>query len=401
MLFEYKVIDKDGSEKEGTIDAVNIDVAISSLQRRGFTISSVNPSGETSFLKKNISFFDRVSSKEMVILSRQIATLFDAQVSTLKIFRLLAADSENILLSKSLSEVSDDLQAGSSISNALGKHPKIFSNFYVNMVKAGEESGKLDQIFSYLADYLDRNDAVSSKAKNALIYPAFVIGTFVTVMILMLTLVIPKLSAILTEAGQEIPIYTKIVLAVSDLLVNYGVFVLILAVVGVFFTIRFMRTENGKMYFSKIKLNLPFLGNLYRKLYLSRIADNMNTMLVSGISMVKAIEITASVVDDKTYAGIMTRAAEAVRGGEPFSEALSDEEHIPNILLQMVRVGEETGKLGDILSTLSKFYRREVTNAVDTLVDLIEPIMIVLLGLGVGFVLASVLVPIYNISSAI
>lgn len=401
MLFEYKVIDKDGSEKEGTIDAVNIDIAISSLQRRGFTISSVNPSEETSFLKKNISFFDRVSSKEMVVLSRQISTLFEAQVSALKIFRLLASDSENILLSKSLSEVSDDLQAGSSISNALGKHPKIFSNFYVNMVKAGEESGKLDQIFNYLADYVDRNDEISSKAKNALIYPAFVVATFITVMILMLTLVIPKISAILIEAGQEIPIYTKVVLFASDLLVNYGIFVLLLLVLGIFFVGRFMRTESGKVYFSKIKLNIPFLGNLYRKLYLSRIADNMNTMLLSGISMIKAIEITASVVDDKTYAAIMTRAVESVKGGLPFSEALSDEEEIPNILLQMIKVGEETGKLGDILSTLSKFYRREVSNAVDTLVDLIEPTMIVLLGLGVGFVLASVLVPIYNISSAI
>jgi type IV pilus assembly protein PilC len=401
MLFEYKVIDKDGSEKEGTIDAANVDVAISSLQRRGFTISSVNPSGETSLLKKNISFFDRVSSKEMVVLSRQISTLFEAQVSALKVFRLLASESENILLSKSLSEISDDLQAGSSISNALGKHPKIFSNFYVNMVKAGEESGKLDQIFSYLADYLDRNDEVSSKAKNALIYPAFVIATFVTVMIMMLTLVIPKLSAILIEAGQEIPIYTKVVLIASDLLVSYGIFLLLLLVVGGFFTGRFMRTENGKKYFSKVKLNIPFLGNLYRKLYLSRIADNMNTMLLSGISMVKAIEITASVVDDRTYSEIMTRAVEAVKGGSPLSEALSEEEEIPNILLQMIRVGEETGKLGDILETLSKFYRREVSGAVDTLVDLIEPAMIVLLGLGVGFVLASVLVPIYNISSAI
>jgi len=402
MLFKYKVIDKDGLEKNGTIDAINVDVAISSLQRRGFIISSIKPAGgESSFLKKNISFFDKVSSREIVVLSQQISTLFEAQVSALKIFRLLASGSENILLNKSLSEVSDDLQSGSSISNALSKHPKIFSNFYVNMVRAGEESGKLNEIFSYLADYLDRNEAVTSKARNALIYPAFVVMTFVVVMILMLTLVIPKLSQILADAGQEIPIYTKVILSISSLLVNYGVFVLILIVIGSFFTIRFARTDSGKAYFSKMKTSIPFLGSLYQKLYVSRIADNMHTMLLSGISMVQAIEITASVVDDKSYEAILTRAAEAVRGGSPFSEALSKEEEIPNIMIQMIKVGEETGKLGEILKTLSKFYRREVSNKVDTLVDLIEPTMIVLLGLGVGFILASVLVPIYNISSAV
>ena len=402
MIFKYKVIDKEGAEKDGTIDAVSKDVAITSLQNRGFVVIAVNSFDEkVPFLKRSISIFSPVKSKEVVILSRQIATLFEAQVSALRVFRLLSAESDNPYLGEVLVEVADDLQGGSSISKALEKHPKVFSGFYTNMVRAGEESGKLDQVFAYLADYLDRNDEITSKAKSALIYPAFIIVTFVVVMILMFTTVIPKISAVLLEAGQDIPIYTKIVMGISSILVNYGVFLLILLIVGGYFLFRYIKTETGKKYISSLELSIPYVGDLYKKLYLSRISDNMNTMLISGISMIKALEITSTVVDNERYKEILERAVEMVRSGSTVSEALSGYDEIPGILVQMVRVGEESGKLGEILETLSKFYSREVNTAVSTLVDLIEPVMIVLLGLGVGLILTSVLVPIYNISSAV
>src|SRR5262245_20449665 len=220
MLFNYKAIDSTGAEKSGSIDAVNVDVAINSLQRRGLIISEIKSAeDEGGLLSRNLTIFQRVSNKDVVILSRQMSTLFSAQVSALRIFRLLSTEAENPALQTILSEVADDLQGGSSISKALSKHPKVFSPFYVNMVKAGEESGKLDETFVYLADYLDRNYAVTSKAKNALIYPAFVIFTFVVVMVLMLTLVIPKISAILESAGQTVPIYTRIVIGMSTFVV--------------------------------------------------------------------------------------------------------------------------------------------------------------------------------------
>jgi len=402
MLFNYTAIDKDGNETKGSIEALNQDVAISSLQRRGLVIASIRGEEEKkSLLSKDISFFERVKNKDIVILSRQIATLFEAQVSALRVFRMLGSEVESPLLSRVLTSVAEDLQAGSPISAALAKHPKVFSNFYVNMVKAGEESGKLDETFSYLADYLDRSYEVSSKAKNALIYPAFVIGTFVVVMVLMLTTVIPRLSDIIAESGQEVPVYTKVVIALSDFLVNYGVFALIALVVGGFLFWRYVRGSAGALAFARFKISIPYIGTLYRKLYLSRIADNMNTMLASGIPMVRGLEITASVVDNAVYEEILTTAVEQVRSGSSVSDSLGASNDIPNIMVQMIRVGEETGELGNILKTLARFYQREVTNAVDTLVDLIEPVMIVLLGLGVGSLLASVLIPIYNISSGI
>ncbi|MBX4210735.1 type II secretion system F family protein [Candidatus Parcubacteria bacterium] len=402
MLFVYKALDQAGATKEGSIEAVNVDVAISALQKRGLIISTIkSPDDAKTLLTSDIGFLNRVSNKEIVILSRQIATLFEAQVSALRVFRLLAAENDSKVLRKTLNQVADDLQGGSSISGALSRHPKVFSSFYVNMVKSGEESGKLDEIFLFLADYMDRTYEVTSKARNALIYPSFVIVVFVAVMVLMLTVIIPKISLILKESTTEIPLYTKVVLGMSDFLVNYSLLFLVLIIIGVFLLWRYTRTERGKFALAEFKLEVPYVGSLYKKLYLSRISDNMHTMLQSGITMLRGLEVTAGVVGNEVYERILLKTVDAVKGGMPTSQALSEYKEIPGIMIQMIKVGEETGELGNILDTMAKFYRREVTNAVDTLVDLIEPVMIVVLGLGVAILLASVLIPIYNIASGI
>lgn len=401
MLFTYRALDRDGHEREGTVEALSMDQAIGTLQRRNLIVSSIAPAEEKSILSTELGFFKRVSNKEVVILSRQIATLFEAQVSALRIFRLLAAEVDNRHLAEILTQVADDLQGGSPISKALGKHPKVFSSFYVNMVRAGEESGKLSDTFGYLADYLDRTYEVMSKAQNALIYPAFVIGVFVIVMVLMLTLVIPRISSILLESGQEIPLYTQVVIAVSQFLTDYGFFLLIAVLGAAVAALRYIKTPTGQLFFDSFKLQVPYVGDLYQKLYLSRIADNFSTMLVSGVPVVEAVDITAAVVGSATYERILKESGEAVKGGASISDAFGTHPEIPGIMTAMIRVGEETGELGNILATLAKFYRREVSTAVDTLVDLIEPLMIVMLGLGVGTLLASVLIPIYNLAGNI
>lgn len=402
MLFNYEVLDEKGEKKAGSIDAINVDVAISSLQRRGLVLASIKEAnGRDSFLSSKISLFDRVSGKEIVILSRQLATLFQAQVSALRIFRLLSGESENNLLRNKLNVIADDLQSGSSISTALEKHPKIFSEFYVSMVKTGEESGKLDQVFEYLASYLDRSYELTSKVRGALIYPAFVVITFITVMVLMFTMVIPKISGILTESGTELPIYTTVILGLSNFLVEYGFVILAIVTVIGFFVVRFIRTPDGRMFYDQFKLQIPYISTLFKKLYLSRLADNMNTMLSSGIPIVRALELTSNIIDNKIYQGILVNSMSAVKGGKTLSESLSNNpKEIPGIMVQMTRVGEETGEVGTILKTLADFYTREVKTAVDSLVSLIEPVMIVMLGGGVAVLLAAVLVPIYNIAGA-
>lgn len=400
MIFKYKAITNTGEQRSGTIEAFNVDIAINQLQKTGLIISQITSNEEKEFKIPLLSFMNRISNKDIVILSRQIATLFQAQVSALRIFRLLSEQAENPVLKKYLITISEDIQGGSSISNAIEKYPTAFSSFYVNMVRSGEESGKLDEIFNYLADYMDRTYEVTSKAKNALIYPAFIIMTFIGVMVLMFTVIIPKIALMIVDSGQPVPFYTKVVLWISDLLVNNILMIGIAVVIISYLVWRYIRTDEGSLYLDKLKLDIPYIGSLYRKLYLSRISDNLNTMIISGIPIIKALEITSAVVDNKIYQAILTDALKKVKEGTPLSEAFSQHKEIPVLLSQMIKVGEETGELGSILKSLAKFYQREVTSAVDTLVGLIEPVMIVGLGLGVGFLLAAVLMPIYNIASA-
>lgn len=404
MLFNYKAVDSANIQREGTVEAPTIDAAISAVQKRGYTLVAIDEAVKqgsiADLFNVKFEFFNSVSNKDIVILSRQISTLFQAQVSPLRIFRLLSAEIDNPLLKQAMNEIVEDLQAGNSISRALSAHPDIFSSFYVNLVRAGEESGSLEKAFEYLADYLDRQYEVVSKARNALVYPAFVIGIFILVMSLMLTLVIPNIAKILEDSGQELPIYTKIVIGVSDFMTNNIAIILILLSVGGVALYRFSRTAVGKRTIDEITISVPYLGDLQRKLLLTRLCDNMATMLSSGVSIVQALEVTADVVDNTVYKEIIEAALEEVKGGRSFADSLSQYPEIPGVLTQMAKVGEETGSLASILETLSHFYRREVNNAVDTMIGLIEPAMIVALGLGVGVLLASVLMPIYNMTSA-
>lgn len=399
MTFKYRVSTQTGEQTEGVIEAQSKEAAIVALQRRGYIVLSIRDQAKNDKIL-GLSF-ERIPMKDIVIMSRQISTLFDAQISAVKAFSLIGTNAENKWLKLRIDQVVNDIQSGSSIASALSRHPTLFSTFYTNMVKAGEESGKLSQTFQYLADYLDRQYELRSKTKNALIYPAFVILVFFGVMFLMLTKIIPKLSVIIKESGQDVPVYTKVVIALSDFLVNFWYLVpVILVAIGVFVWLQ-LRTERGKIFMDRTIITLPVFGKLYRKIYLARIADNLDTMLSSGVSIVRSLEITAEVVGNRVYKSIMESTVEAVKSGSALSDAFSRYEPIPQIMTQMIKVGEETGSLSNILRTLAQFYKREVTEAVDTLIGLIEPVMIIVLGISVGLLLASVLMPIYNIAGGI
>ncbi len=401
MLFQYKAVDEKGANKEGEIDAASRDMAISGLQRRGLVVISIKDAKESKSLLQ-FSFRTKIKSKDIVILSRQVSTLFEAQVSALKAFSMLASNAENKALGAKLEQVCEDLKSGVSISGALAKHPEVFSGFYLNMVKVGEETGKLNEIFMSLAEYLDRQYALTVKTRNAFIYPIFVIFTFFVVMTLMFVIVIPKLSAIITESGQPVPIFTQIIIGLSSFFIHYGFFVLIFLVFLAVWLWRISSTEQGKVYLDKIRLAVPYVGTLYKQLYLSRISDSMDIMLSSGVQILRVIDITSEVVGSLVYKALLKDVANGVKSGLALSQTF--EKHpvdIPSIMVQMIKVGEETGSLGVILKTLADFYKREVDDAVDTLVGLIEPVMIVVLGLGVGILLVSILGPIYNMASSI
>ena len=401
MLYKYEATTAEGEEKRGVIDAANRDIAIAALQRRNLIIISVEEAKESGFFSKPLAIFNRVKPRDVVILARQLSTLFEAKVPVLTSLKLLAGETENPALREKMSVLLDDIQGGSSISEAMSKQPDVFSKFFVNMVRSGEESGKLDEVFSYLASYLERNYELASKARSALIYPIFVLVAFFGVLVLMLTVIIPKLSVILKETGQELPIYTKAIIAVSDLLINYGIFVLIALIVGAISVWYYLRTGQGKAGFARFQLSIPYVGVLYRKLFIGRMLDNFETLLSSGVSVIRTLELTADVIDSEIFRQILTESIEAVKGGSSISESLSRYEDIPGLVVQMIRVGEETGKLAFILKTLSRFYKKEVDTAIETLMSLIEPALIIVLGLGVGLLVAGILGPIYNITAGI
>ena len=400
-IFIYKAIDPSGNEKEGQINAINVDVAISTLQHQSLIIKTIKSEEQAKgFLGREFTLFQGIKVKDVVMVTRQLAVLFEAQVSTLRVFRLMAREVEKKQMADVLNDVADRIQGGETVSQAMSRHPKVFSNFYVNMVRSGEETGKMDKTFMFLADYIEKNYEMTAKAKSALVYPAFVIATFIIVMILMLTMVIPKMTAILVDSGQDIPVYTRVVMGLADFVTNYGIYLLILGLVGGYFLWKWMQTDEGRASFHEFQMKIPAVGTLFTKLYLSRIASNMATTLDAGIKMVRVLEITKEVVDNKVYEDAFADIIEDVKKGVTVSEAMSRHSVFPSVMVGMVKVGEETGNTGQVLRTLANFYSREVMNAVQALVDLIEPAMIVLLGCGVGILLLSVLVPMYQMTQA-
>ncbi|TSC78252.1 MAG: Uncharacterized protein G01um101429_866 [Parcubacteria group bacterium Gr01-1014_29] len=399
MKFNYRARTQEGELRNGAVEAATVDIAVSSLQRRGLVVVSLEPEKENSFSSGMFRLFERVKQKDIVMLSRQLATLFEAKVPVVESLKVIVSEMENPLLKREIATMLDDIQGGAEISQAMARHPKVFSAFYVNMVRSGEESGKLDETFIYLADYLERSYELITKARNAMIYPAFVLGAFVIVIMLMLVVIIPQLAPILKEVGGELPIYTRIIVGLSDFMRSFGVLLLLIgALVGVLLW-RFYQTPAGKLAVHRFQMSVPIIGTLYQRVYMARVADNLHTLLSGGIPVVRALEITAEVVGNEVYRTIVLNSIESVKGGSSISAAFAQHPDIPPLMSQMMRIGEETGRLDTILQSLARFYQREVDSLLENLVDLIEPILILVLGGGVGILVAAILLPIYSFST--
>lgn len=402
-VFNYQAKTVTGEPRQGTVDAPSMESAIDILQRNNLIIINVNPVARSvGFIKDGrIKFFDRVVLREIVVLSRQLATLFEAKVPVIQALKTLVSQSSSYPLKEAMAEILDDVNGGSSLSLALSRHPKIFSRFYISMVKSGEESGKLQEVFSYLADYLDRSYNLTLKARNALIYPAFVFVSFIGVVTVMLVVVIPKLTSIFEQTGQAVPLYTQVVIGASYFLRSWGWLLLIVIAAGAFALWRYVRTERGQLAFDTFKIKVPILGPIYEKIYLARFADNLASLVVAGIPILRALQITSEVVGNKVYEAAILAAAESVKGGSMIANSFESSHVIPLLVTQMIKIGEESGKLDQILASIAKFYQREVDNLLDNLVSLIEPALIIFLGIAVGGLVASILVPLYNLSSAL
>lgn len=408
MKFTFSAKQLDDKIINGVVTAISKDNAIKILQDKELEIISLdelNKKGLEADFGKYLAYasmFERVSLKDVVDLSKQMAALLDAGVSVVKALQLLSEGTQKQVLKRTLDIVLQDVKSGKPISTAFGKHKNVFSDFYVNLIKSGEESGKMSQAFAYLSEYLDRNYALVVKVRNAMIYPAFVISIFFIVMILVFTMVIPKLAEILKESNVTLPLLTRVVLSISDFLVNYGIYFGLFSIAaGLYFFITFKNSAAWTNFFDTVKIKVPAVSNVFKMLYVTRIADNIQTLLTSGVSLTKAIQITADVVGNVHYKKILEQSLLDVKAGVTFSSSLAKHKDlIPGTLTQMLKIGEETGEIGKLMGNIAKFYQREINTTIDTLVGLIEPMMIVLLGLGVGLLLVSVLMPIYNLAGS-
>ncbi len=399
--FQYQARTKQGEVQSGVIDTSSEEAALDTLQRSGLIVVSVEERRGPSLLEMRLPFGRQVRQKDVVVLSRQLATLFEARIPVTDALKTLVSETGRPALRASLAEILDDVTGGMNLSQALAKHPQVFSSFYINLVRSGEESGKLQEVFTYLADYLERSYELTSKAKNAMIYPAFILFAFLGVLVVLLVVVIPRLTEIIQETGQPIPFYTQIVIAVSFLLRQWGLVLLIFIIALALFIWRWAQTAKGRYFFHGLQITVPILGGLYRKLYMARLTDNLQTLIAGGIPIIRALEISGDVVGNERYKQAIESAIESVKGGGTISAAFERVPEIPALVTQMIKIGELSGRLESILGSIAKFYQREVDSAVENLVSLIEPALIIFLGVGIGVLVASVMVPLYNLVGSI
>lgn len=392
--FEYQAREQSGETRSGALDASSQDNALESLHQSGLIVISIRERARPFMEQLRLS--GHVKQKDLVIFSRQLATLFEAQIPVVQALKTLVAETSKAALQTVVQHVLDDITGGLSLSQAMMKHPKAFSPFYVNLVRSGEESGKLQDVFTYLADYLERSYYITTKARNAMIYPAFILVAFMGVLIVMLVFVIPRLASIFAETGQQLPFYTQAILSTSLFLQKWGFIVAILAVIGGIFGWRWSKTNEGTQILHRAQISTPVIGTLYRKLFMARLTDNLKTLIMGGIPILRALAITGDVVGNVIYKKALEDAIESVKGGNTISAAFERTPEIPALVTQMIRIGETSGRLDYILGSVAKFYQREVDSAVDNLVSLIEPILILFLGGGVALLVGSIMVPLYN-----
>ena len=393
--FEYRARDKNAEIHEGVIEAGSQEGAVDTLHQAGLIVVSIQEKALPFLARLHLG--GRVKQKDLVIFSRQLAILFEAQIPVVQALKTLVAETQKKALQRIVSQVLDDITGGLSLSQAMGKYPLVFSSFYVNMVRSGEESGKLKDIFTYLADYMERTYYIASKARNAMLYPAAVLCTFFIVLTVMMVVVVPRMATIFTEAGQTLPWYTQAILNFSFFLRAWGLLLLFMLIAAGAVVARWTKTDEGRLFFHRLQVRTPIIGTLFQKLYMARLTDNLRTLITGGIPILRALSITGDVVGNDVYKQAAADAIESVRAGNTISSAFEKTPEIPKLVTGMIRIGETSGRLDFILASVARFYQREVDATVDNLVALIEPMLILFLGGAVAILVSSIMIPLYNL----
>ncbi len=399
MQFEYQAKDQNGHPHSGIVVAETQAKAESLLSDNNLTILSLTVV-EESILAKLFPFGKTVPPKEMVLFSRQMATLIGAKVPLLQALRILVDQVNNKRLKTVIKEIIQSIESGNSLSLSIAAYPEIFGNVYVSVVHSGELSGSLENSLNYLADQLEKDYDLTSKVKSAMTYPIFILVALVVIGSLMFLFILPKLTDVLTEQGGNLPAITVALIAFTKFFQHYWWTLFILAI-GAFFGLRyFINTVTGRYYFDRLKISAPVIGPIFQRIYLARFSRNLSTLILGGIPIIKAIEVVAELVNNVIYRDIILEAAEKLSTGKSISEALANHKEIPPIVTQMIEVGEKSATLAPILQKMASFYEKEVDATISVLTTLMEPVIMIVLGLAVGILVAGILMPIYNLASS-
>ncbi len=398
MKFNYQVKTKGGEIKSGIIEASSQEAAVILLQKHGFYVTSLEEIDRQPFYTRKIKIFTGIPVKEVVLFSRQLSMLFKSKVSLVESLRVLAVQTSHPDFKERIFELVKEVESGTSFSAALSNHKKAFSPLYISIVKAGETSGNLSESLTYLADHMEREYHFNSKIKGMMIYPVMVILVAVIVLALMMVFVVPQMAKILLEAGVPLPLMTNIVIAMSNFLRSWGWLLLIFIIGLIIFIMRYRQTKKGKEFFDRISLKSPAIGPFLKTTLLSRFAENLAVLISSGLPIAQSLEITASIVGNVAYQEAILVARQEVRKGETISSVLKSFPSLfPPMFIQMTIVGEKTGSLDKILLNLVDFYQKEVGRDLENLVAILEPALIVFLGIVVGGIMVAILLPMFKI----
>ncbi len=395
--FSYVGITTSGKQVKGELQASNKNEVISLLRKKKIRPISVK-AGSISI---ELPFLDSVKLQDVSRFTRQFSAMTSAGLALVTCLDILGGQSDNKKLGASVKQVSSDIQGGSTLAEAMQKHPKIFNTLYVNMVAAGEASGSLDTVLSRLADYLEKSDALIRKIKGAMTYPVIVLCVAIAATIAMLTFVVPTFAQMFTETGGSLPLPTKIVMDISNFLQKFGPLMLLMAVgIGVAISY-YYKTPDGKLRIDTLKLKLPVFGDLERKSAISRFSQTLSTLLTSGVTILDALSITAKTAGNKVLELGILRTLERISGGQTIAEPLKETGVFPPMVIHMIAVGEKTGDLAEMLKKISEFYQEEVDAAIEALTSIIEPIMIIVMGIVIGGILIAMYLPMFDMIGTI
>ena len=400
MKFNYQTRTKQGKIHIGQIEAPSKEAAAAFLQKQELYITFLEKAEkeeEKYFLFRKIKLFERISRKDVVLFSRQLSIMFRSKVSLIEALRAFSVQTPNLNFREKILKISQEVEAGTSFSRALALYPKVFSTFYIAMIKSGEISGKLSDALDYLAEHLEREYHLTAKAKGALVYPSLVIVVIFGALTILILFVIPQLVDVLRGLGRELPFITKVVIGFTDVVREWGLLAIIITAVAVIFSVKYNQTKKGKYFFDHLWLKIPIIGNVLKMIYTARFAENLSTLISGGLPIVRALAVTGDIIDNVVYKEVIFKTQDAVKKGETISSVLSNHlELFPPVFVQMVLVGERTGTLGTTLMNIVSFYQKEVDRTVDAALSLLEPALIIFLGIVVGGIVIAVLMPLYE-----